>query len=245
MASFTILDRLKPPRSEAVARVRTNGVGLFVVLIATNLLPLPGPYEAIRLVWQSYNYRFKGREAVTVWWVLCLAEIVVLATLTFNVLQATYALRFPPPALPQPTPSTPRPKPMGGAVKSPDGSAGLNQSQRKLIASTPTSAPQPQKSFSSSFYASSPASSPSRMLNYSTVSGAGGADTSFGSSFASSLPGSPSPMGGALNTSLLGMSMNGSSSLASYRGKHRSGAGRAVDGDILQRLTRSTMDDDD
>ena len=68
-----MLDRLKPQRSEALARLRTNGTGFFAVLIIASLLPLPGPWEAAMLVWQSYHYRFAGREAVTLWWVLCFA----------------------------------------------------------------------------------------------------------------------------------------------------------------------------
>ena len=192
-------------------------------------------------------------------------ELVILVTLTFNIVQATYALQFPPKSLPPPTPATPRPNPLGLNAKSPKSSGGLNQSQRKLIASTPTvrlahlifsmlrcplltlwmpclytvfspsilysinslghdnqTVPQSQKPFSSSFYPSTPLSSPSRILNYSALSQA---DTSISSS-ASSLPNSPSPSGGALNSSLLRMSLGGSPSLAAYRGKHRNGSGR-------------------
>jgi hypothetical protein len=73
MLSSSTLDRLKPQRSEALVRIRTNGLGLLAVLITTSLLPLPGLWEAAILMWQSYNYRFAGRETVTLWWVLCFA----------------------------------------------------------------------------------------------------------------------------------------------------------------------------
>jgi hypothetical protein len=65
-------------------------------------------------------------------------ELAVLAALTVNILQATYALQFPPATPPPPTPATPRPSPMDIAARSPKGAAGLGQSQRKLLASTPT-----------------------------------------------------------------------------------------------------------
>ena len=71
MASSSVLDNIKPQRAEALARIRTNGMGLLAVFITTNLLPLPGPWEAVWQVWQSYNYRFSGKEEVTVWWLLC------------------------------------------------------------------------------------------------------------------------------------------------------------------------------
>ncbi len=71
MSPSSVLDSLKLQRSEAVARIRSNGVGFVVVFVTTNLLPLPGPWEAVWQVWTSYNSRFKGREEVGVWWVLC------------------------------------------------------------------------------------------------------------------------------------------------------------------------------
>ncbi|KAI0091640.1 hypothetical protein BDY19DRAFT_1054988 [Irpex rosettiformis] len=241
MSSSSVLDRLKPQRAEALARIRTNGVGFFALLITTNLLPLPGPWEAIWQVWQSYNYRLSGREEVTLWWLLCFAELIIIATLAFNILQGIYALQFPPKALLPLTPATPRPNPLGMDAKSPKTTGGLSHSQRKLIASTPTTVPQPQKPFSSSFYPSTPVSSPSRILNYSTLSQA---DTSINSSI-SSLQNSPSPAGGVLSATLLGMSIGGSPSLAAYRGKHKSGVGRAFDGELLTRLSYSAAEDED
>ncbi|KAI0343295.1 hypothetical protein BDW22DRAFT_1266337 [Trametopsis cervina] len=244
MSSSTMLDRLKPRRSDAISRIRANGMGLFAVLVAMNLLPVPGPWDATLLVWQSYSRKFGSMEAGPLWWAACFAELAIVAALTFNVLQATYALKYPPAPLPPTAPSTPKPNPAAMAAKSPKSSAGLGQSQRRLVGVTPTT-PQPQKSFSSSFYASSPASTPSRTLNYSTFSGTGGADTSFGSSFSSSLNNTPSPVGGLSNASLLGMSVSGSPSLAAYRGKHRAPAGRAFDGDLLNRLTQSQGEEDE
>ena len=50
LAATNILDWLKPSRSEAIARLRTNCLGLFTITIITNLLPLPSPWTAIAIV---------------------------------------------------------------------------------------------------------------------------------------------------------------------------------------------------
>jgi len=218
--SSKVLDWLKPHPSQAMARLRTNGLGLAVVLIVTTLLPLPSPFTALRLFLGSRYSVFEGLGGT--WWRwLCLLELCVLGVLGLNVLQASYALRYPPASLPPPpTPAKSTP----ATTKSPP--------QRRLGAFTPTqsqSQPQPQKAFSSSLYASSPISTPSRTLYYSVPS-ATPLDSSFASS-TSSFPGSPSPVY--------------NSPLAAYRGKHRSGAGRAFDGELLKSLTRNPVEIDD
>ncbi|GJE93215.1 hypothetical protein PsYK624_093740 [Phanerochaete sordida] len=216
--SSKLLDWLKPHRSAAVARLRTNGLGLLVVFIVTTLLPLPSPFTALRLLLGSRYVDYDGLGGT--WWRwLCFLELGVLGVLSLNVLQASYALHYPPAALPPPpTPAKSAP----GTPKSPP--------QRRLGSFTPSqSQSQPQKAFSSSLYASSPISTPSRTLYYSMPSA-----TSLESSFASStssFPGSPTPMY--------------NSPLAAYRGKHRGSAGRAFDGELLKSLTRPPVEEDD
>ncbi|KAJ3525748.1 hypothetical protein NM688_g8358 [Phlebia brevispora] len=207
---------LKPRHSEAIARIRTNGLGMVAALITTILLPLPSPWTAFRVAWASANGDV-NRSAGTLWYGLCVAELLIFAVLSFNIMQAVYAIKYPPAALPPP-PSLAKAK----AVAS---TPNLSKSQRRLSGIS-TISPQTQKSFSSStstssLYASSPLSTPSRIVHYSTP-----LDTSLLSS-----TGSPSPI---LN-----------SPLAAYRGRHRTSVGRAFDGDLLNRLTQSTQEDDD
>ena len=47
-----MLDWIKPTRGEAVARLRTNTVGLVGVTILCNLLPIPSPWRAFDVVWK-------------------------------------------------------------------------------------------------------------------------------------------------------------------------------------------------
>ncbi|EPT01150.1 hypothetical protein FOMPIDRAFT_1049125 [Fomitopsis schrenkii] len=171
LAATNILDWLKPSRGEAIARLRTNALGLLTITIITNLLPLPSPWTAVATV--------RGRAPVnTLYYGLCALEVFALALLAMNILQASYALKYPRAQIPPPAP------PPSPAKASP-------ASQRKwhLNSITPTSSPQRQKSFT---YAPSPASTPSRTLNYSIPASA---TPLFDSSFASSVgsvPGSPS-----------------------------------------------------
>jgi len=217
--SQSLTSFLIPRRSEAVARLRSNGIGLITLTILTQLLPLPSPWDAFRVV-------SKGEDTTATWWGVCAIEMVVVAVFAFNALQASYALRYPPEPLPAlSVHNTP-------AKLTPVQSPASAPPRRRAILS-PTSTPQPQKAFSSStsmLYASSPASSPSRVINYSAVAGSTSSpnlDSSLNSSFGAngSLPNSP---------------------LAAYRGKHRGNpisAPRAFDGDLLQRLM--TADDAD
>ena len=64
--SSKVLDWFKPHRSAAVARLRTNGLGLLVVLIVTTLLPLPSPFTALRLVLGSRYLDYDGLGGT--WW---------------------------------------------------------------------------------------------------------------------------------------------------------------------------------
>ena len=49
--SGKLLDWFKPLRSEAVARLRTNSVGLVGLAILSHLLPVPSPWRAFDVVW--------------------------------------------------------------------------------------------------------------------------------------------------------------------------------------------------
>ncbi|KAI0800101.1 hypothetical protein C8Q74DRAFT_1234249 [Fomes fomentarius] len=207
-SSTSLLDWFKPLRNEAIARLRTNAVGLLGIGVLSNLLPIPTPWRAFDVVWQ-------GRPASAPYYYLCAAELFVFGVLVFNVLQASYALKYPRAA--NPPPPTPTKSIIGTPLSPP-------ARQWRLQGLTPTSSPQRQKAFST--YAPSPVSTPSRTLNYTIPSVASPAETSLLSSV-SSLPGSPA------------------SPLAAYRGRHSASVGRAFDGSLLSRLAKDDSDDDD
>ena len=69
--SSKVLDWLKPHRTEAVARLRTNGLSLVVVFIVTTLLPLPSPFTVLRLFLGS-RYSDYDEFGGTWWRWLCL-----------------------------------------------------------------------------------------------------------------------------------------------------------------------------
>ena len=129
----------KPQRSEAVARLRTNGFAFVVVLIATNLLPLPSPWTAFRVAWINANGS-ANLDVGGIWYGLCVTgashldlvpcptthvntELLLFALLSANLFQAVYALQYPPPASPPFTPSRPK------SFISP---SNLSSSQRRL-----------------------------------------------------------------------------------------------------------------
>ncbi|CCM00593.1 uncharacterized protein FIBRA_02629 [Fibroporia radiculosa] len=171
IATSTILDWLKPPRGEAIARLRTNVLGMFTLALLTHLLPLPSPWIAIAIL------RGKASSS-SIYYNLCALETLVLAVLAFNIVQASYALRYPR-AIPK---SRPPPSPARMVHTSPP------PRQWHLKGLSPNSSPQRQKSFS---YASSPLSTPSRTLSYTIPpSIATPPDLSFTSSLGS-VPGSP------------------------------------------------------
>ncbi|EIW53651.1 uncharacterized protein TRAVEDRAFT_133127 [Trametes versicolor FP-101664 SS1] len=207
-SSASLLDWFKPLRSEAIARLRTNTVGLVGLVILSNLLPVPSPWRAFDVVWQR-------RPTSAPYYYLCAAEIALLAVLLFNVVQASYALKYP--RVPPPPPPSP-------ARKAKDTPLSPARQWRLSSSTTPNSSPQRQKAFSS--YAPSPVSTPSRIVNY-TIPGsvASPPDASFASSM--SVPGSPA------------------SPLAAYRGRHSASVGRAFDGSLLSRLAKDDDEDED
>ncbi|KAI0792198.1 hypothetical protein C8Q75DRAFT_624480 [Abortiporus biennis] len=207
--SPVLTDYFKPRPSEAIARLRSNGLATLTALIVVYLTPLPSP-------WVAFHIISTKADVSSFWWLLCVLELLVFGVLGFNMLQASYALQYPPvsqPLLSAPnTPAKPKPTPKSPAVASP----------RRLKGFTPVTSPQAQKAFSTS-YASSPVSTPSRTLNYTIPPSA---NCTFDSSFNSStmsLPNSP---------------------LAAYRGKHSTSVGRPITGDLLSRLGNNDSDED-
>lgn len=68
--SLKITDWIKPQRGEALARLRSNGLGLIVVFIVTSLLPLPSPVAALSLIWGSKYIFYDGGGGI-LWNILC------------------------------------------------------------------------------------------------------------------------------------------------------------------------------
>ena len=152
--------------------------------------------------------------------------------LAVNVLQASYALRYP--RTPLPPPPSPAKHPKNTPLSPP-------ARQWRLQGLTPTvrdfrftscmsppgdhlcvvqSTPQRQKAFST--YAPSPVSTPSRTLNYTFRSTSSQPDASFASSTISA-PGSPA------------------SPLAAYRGRHSASVGRAYSRDFADAYTTGIL----
>lgn len=76
-SSPKVTDWLKPRKSEAVIRIRINGLGIIAAFITTQLLPLPSPWHAFQVV--------SGKiDSMGVWWVVC-ALGAFLSVLNFNV----------------------------------------------------------------------------------------------------------------------------------------------------------------
>ncbi|KAJ3712957.1 hypothetical protein C8R42DRAFT_727699 [Lentinula raphanica] len=213
-ALTTFTNYFRPHRGEAVVRLRSNAFGLFSLLISTWLLPVPSVVLAIQLA--------------------------IAALLTYNILEATYALQYPRKPFP-PSALSPAKKSNPLGIFSPESA---KKPFRILSAnSTPTSASKykpftPGRSVAlseskNSHYPLSPASSPSRVIQYSmpSKSGSSGVNASISSS-TSTIPPTPSP----------------SSTLATaYRGKHASGfhGGRPMDGLYLSQMTLSGDDEDE
>ena len=157
-------------------------------------------------------------------------ELAGVATLSVNILQSSYALKYPPPP-PSPTlPSNSKSK--SKALSTPT----TNPPKRKLGAlispsTSPSPQPQPQRSFS---FSSPPLSTPSRTLNYTLPSASLSSqspsftlDSSLNSSFGSSG----------------GTGVGAASPLAAYRGKHADRVGRALDGSFLAGLASGDESD--
>ncbi|KAJ3826198.1 hypothetical protein F5880DRAFT_1610437 [Lentinula raphanica] len=238
-ALTTFTNYFRPHRGEAVVRLRSNAFGLFSLLISTWLLPVPSVVLAIRILLSGNHARTEFLDGNESEW-----ELAIAALLTYNILEATYALQYPRKPFP-PSALSPAKKSNPLGIFSPESA---KKPFRILSAnSTPTSASKykpftPGRSVAlseskNSHYPLSPASSPSRVIQYSmpSKSGSSGVNASISSS-TSTIPPTPSP----------------SSTLATaYRGKHASGfhGGRKtngpMDGLYLSQMTLSGDDEDE
>ncbi|KAH6915621.1 hypothetical protein BKA70DRAFT_1556236 [Coprinopsis sp. MPI-PUGE-AT-0042] len=211
------LMRIKPHKAEAIQRLRLNVMGLIMFVALASLAPfMPSLPTAISEVLAGEKVPGLSRDMA--WRCTSFAEVLVLATFSFNILESAYALQYPPAPLP-PTPAALR------QMKSPQNNS-LTPKAFKLL--SPNGNPQTQKPFAFSpassvgplgssiaGYPPSPVSTPSRTLQYSSIL------NSSSSTFASS-------------TSTVGYSP--SPSVSFYRGKNSSQLGRPLDGSFIDRV---------
>lgn len=73
MSSTTpsLLDFLKPRKNEAILKLRNSIVALVVLVILTNLSPLPSVWTSTRLAWGVLT-RAKTPDFSYGWWLLCM-----------------------------------------------------------------------------------------------------------------------------------------------------------------------------
>ncbi|TEB28843.1 hypothetical protein FA13DRAFT_1735353 [Coprinellus micaceus] len=248
----TLTSRLKPHRTEAIARIRFNACSLILVLVLTSIVPgIPSLPTAVgtTLVQRFGSGGKSGEDAEGLWAWLCFAESCVAAICLFNISESIYALKYP-----RSTPPTP-----ASASRPPLGQTQGTPAKKKLFegvsVSSPSSSPQPQRpfSFSSSLsssgspsstppYPLSPLSTPSRTLAYSSPLSSSSLNSSFASS-TSTVGYTPSPQ------SRVGLSTSTSTGLnlgASYRGRAFGGStARPLDGSYLGRIVKTDDDDDE
>lgn len=67
-ASTTIVNQLKPHRSEAAQRLRLNGVSLVALFVVSNLMPLPSLQTALRVFVAAKNSYRDEDEWNLEWW---------------------------------------------------------------------------------------------------------------------------------------------------------------------------------
>ncbi|KAH7881963.1 hypothetical protein F5I97DRAFT_459867 [Phlebopus sp. FC_14] len=169
--SGRLVDFSKPHKNEAMLRLRNTTLSLVVLIVLTNLLPVPSLWTAVKVV--------RGNEDRGTLWTICAAELLTLALLALNIVQSAIAIKYPRKPLP-PIPVSPAKN-----LVTPQS----QKTRRKLL--SPTTSPQAQRSFTSS-YVSSPVSTPSRTLHYSMPSTPSPFGVSLNSS-TGSLPPTPSP----------------------------------------------------
>ncbi|KII86119.1 hypothetical protein PLICRDRAFT_44586, partial [Plicaturopsis crispa FD-325 SS-3] len=238
--THTISDLIKPHRAEAVLRLRNSALGLLALAVLAHLSPLPSPYTSVVAVIRNSDGNGEGEGWGKWWWGVCAAESILLGLLTANILQSLYAIKFPR------TPHPPLPSPSPSHAANPTSPA----PKRRLGALSPNNSP--QRSFSSSSYASSPVSTPSRTLNYPAVSPFSSSSpfntslsSPFNTSLSLSLPPTPSPVLSSSRSSMhssTSLAPMLSSPLAAYRGKHASSVGRALNESILTQLAGDSDD---
>ncbi|TFK62790.1 hypothetical protein BDN72DRAFT_889940 [Pluteus cervinus] len=219
-ASITLVDHFKPHRSEALQRLRLNGFSLLTLFLLSNLLPLPSLQSAFHVLMakerEEWNFEW--------WWKWgCLLEATIALTLTYNVFESVYALKYPRAPLP----------PVNTPAKSKSLAVSTPTPKRAFTTLSPFTSPQPQKpftptaSFSASTFLSSsptkyqatPQATPSRVMQYSMPS-SGSPNTSI-----SSILSSPSPL------------------VSAYRSKNAASVGHALDSSYLSHVYPTNNDD--
>ena len=118
-----VLNHLKPHRAEALQRIRLNGLCLITTLIVSYLLPIPSLLTAVRILLTSSHHQRWSAEWVYEW--VCVfgtytlgltkvkivylssffLEMAIITVFAYNVLEATYAVKYPRAPLPQTTSS--------------------------------------------------------------------------------------------------------------------------------------------
>ncbi|KAG5641782.1 hypothetical protein DXG03_004258 [Asterophora parasitica] len=224
LSSFlqSVSNHFKPHRAEALQRIRVNAFCILLLVVFSNLLPLPSLQRALGVVLTA-----KKPERWDVDWVwrwFCVAEVTFAGVFAFNVMEGVYAVKYPRSSQPT-TPARPK------TLFSP-----TPNNKRAFKVLSPNSSPQPQKSFSASLsqsasfsaspskYASSPLSTPSRVVHYPSIST--NTQASSTSTMAFHAHATPSPV------------------VSAYRGKHANGVGRALDDSYLGRISLETEEKD-
>lgn len=117
-ASITLVDHFKPHRSEALQRLRLNGFSLLTLFLLSNLLPLPSLQSAFHVLMakerEEWNFEwwwkwgcllgpsivlldsFRDKLMFVFWF----TEATIALTLTYNVFESVYALKYPRAPLP-------------------------------------------------------------------------------------------------------------------------------------------------
>jgi hypothetical protein len=95
-------NNIKPHPNEALLRLRSSSLALLSVFLVTNLLPLPNPLHAWKVVFSGHA------GGGPIWWGLCCAELALLSILLLNTLQSIYAIKYPRAPLPSGPSSTKR-----------------------------------------------------------------------------------------------------------------------------------------
>ena len=119
-----VSNHLKPHRAEALQRIRLNGLCLVTTLIVSYLLPIPSLLTAVRILLTSSHHQRWSIEWIYEWvcvfgtyiysWadevnitygLLFFIEMAIITIFAYNILEATYAVKYPRASLPQTTSS--------------------------------------------------------------------------------------------------------------------------------------------
>ncbi|KAF8991065.1 hypothetical protein BDQ17DRAFT_314527 [Cyathus striatus] len=223
-ALTAISNHFKPYRAEAILRLRINTFCFLATVVLSYLLPVPGIFNAVRVVLKESHHEQWTMEWLVLW--VCRFEIAIAGIFGFNVLQSIYAIRYPR------APFSPIQSPAHSKKRTP-ASAPVTPKRTFKLPVSPSTTPLPQKAFAfspsastslgmstSSTYPASPVSTPSRVLQYSVLS--------------------PSPN---TSTSTAGVLATPSPIISAYKGKHSSSIGRGLDSSLLGMLAKENDDE--